>query len=212
MIYRKFYKSVIFRLLISLALVVFLCIIPCSCANNKFAKDVTQLMGKEIRFSTDWDVVWKRKDTILADFMDVPVKMVVWIDSIVCSSCQIGKMYEWAEHTKYADSLAQWFHIVFLFSPKKEEQQRVNIALKANRINYPVFIDKHATFVNLNREIPKNRRLHIFLVDKNNNVVLVGNPLYNPTLWELYKRTIKRLIDNDGELSDSTSKHHNAGV
>jgi hypothetical protein len=40
-------------------------------------------------------------------------------------------------------------------------------------------------------------------LDKNNRVVLIGAPTYNSKLWELYKTTITKLIENGGTL-DST--------
>jgi len=43
-------------------------------------------------------------------------------------------------------------------------------------------------------------------LDKDNRVVLVGNPLHNPPLWELYKRTIQKMIDNDGVFPEQSSK------
>ena len=83
-----------------------------------------------------------------------------------------------------------------------KDAQRVSIALKVNQLDYPVFIDQYATFVHQNPNLPKNQQLHSFLLDKNNRVVLVGNPLYNPALWALYKRTIQEMIDNDGVLPE----------
>jgi len=41
-------------------------------------------------------------------------------------------------------------------------------------------------------------------LDKDNRVVLVGNPLHNPPLWELYKRTIQKMIDNDGVFPEQS--------
>ena len=39
-----------------------------------------------------------------------------------------------------------------------------------------------------------------FLLDKNNRIVLVGEPLGNPTLWKLYVDTANKLI---AESSDN---------
>jgi len=109
-------------------------------------------------------------------------------------------MNEWEEMATYADSLSQWFSIIYLFTPQKEDVNRLNILLKSDKFDYPVFIDFNGSFVKQNPKIPKNRQLHSFLLDKNNKVVLIGSPLYNPMLWELYKRTIYKMIDNDGVL------------
>ncbi|WP_256620806.1 hypothetical protein [Rikenella microfusus] len=38
------------------------------------------------------------------------------------------------------------------------------------------------------------------MLDKDNRVVLVGSPIGNPKMWELYKSTIDRLVENGGIL------------
>jgi hypothetical protein len=108
----------------------------------------------------------------------------------------------WGNMANYADSLEQWFHIVFLFKPKKEDLHGVMMAFQREQFDYPIFIDPNATFVKQNPKLPKNRQLHSFLLDRNNRVVMVGNPLHNPVLWELYKKTIQRMINNDGLIPE----------
>ena len=174
-----------------------------SCNNNRvLVKDVEKFIDQQIILPFDWNAVLKGKDVILNGFVDVPIKLVVWYDSLVCGSCEVKRMFEWNDITAYADSLNQWFRIVFLFTPKKENVYTVNYSLKAERFGYPVFIDENASFAKQNNRLPKNRQLHSFLLDKNNRVVMVGNPLRNPMLWNLYKSTIQKMIVNNGVLPD----------
>jgi len=184
----------------------YLCVFPlfilCSCTNNRLVKDVERFKGQEIIIPADLDAVWNGRDTILTGFTEAPIKLVVWYDSLGCTSCEANKMHVWDNIANYADSLSQWFNIVYLFSPKREDLYHVRAVLKREKFDYQVFIDKDATFVKQNSKLPKNRQLHSFLLDKNNKVVLVGNPLHNPTLWMLYKTTIQKMIDNDGVLPE----------
>ena len=171
-----------------------------SCSNNLRIKDVKQFMGQQITIPDDSYTVWKGRETILFDFTKTPINLVVWYDSLGCTSCEASRISGWSEIVAYTDSLNQWISIIFLFTPKKKDIHRVKIALQTDDFDYPIFIDQNATFVKQNSKLPKNSQLHSFLLDKNNKVVLVGNPLYNTTLWGLYKKTIQCLIDNDGEL------------
>ena len=180
--------------------ILFALLFICSCANKKLVKEIGQFKGQQITLSSDWDAVWKSRDTVLTTFLDAPIKLVVWYDSLGCLSCAAGRMDEWNDIVSDADSIASWFRIIFLFTPKKDGLQKAFIASRSDKLNYPIFIDLHATFLKLNPQFPKNRLLHSFLLDKNNEVVMVGNPLYNPGLWELYKRTVQKMIDNDGVL------------
>ena len=179
----------------------FTCFLLYSCTNNHhLIKTIGQFTGQQITLSSDWDAVWKSRDTVLTSFFDAPIKLVVWYDSLGCLSCEAGKMDAWNDIVSDADSLATWFRIIFLFTPKKDGLQKAFIASRSDKLNYPIFIDQHATFLKQNPKFPKNRLLHSFLLDKNNKVVLVGNPLHNPGLWALYKRTIQMMIDNNGVL------------
>ena len=171
-----------------------------SCTDNQLVKSIQQFKGQQITIPADLHTVWKGRDTLLSGFTQVPVKFVVWVDSLNCASCKVNSMREWNDVVKYADSLAQWFNIIFLFTPKKKDLNKVNTALRANRFDYPIFIDRNADFVKQNPRLPKQQQLHIFLLDKDNRVILVGNPLRNPTLWVLYQRTIQTMIENDGVL------------
>ena len=111
-------------------------------------------------------------------------------------------MSTWKDITAYADSLSQWFRIVYLLSPKQEDVHRVKVLLKSVHFDYPIFIDPHASIARQNPNLPKNKQLHSFLLDKNNRVVMVGNPLQNNTLWNLYKNTIQKMLDNGGVLPE----------
>jgi len=174
----------------------FVVLLLCSCSNNNIVKDIEQLMDQQITLSSDWNTIWKGKDVVLNGFIEAPIKMMVWYDSLVCGACEVNKMHRWYNIVDYADSLSQWFSIIFLFSPTKESMSRLSMSLKAEKFDYPIFIDQNASFAKQNSKIPKNQNLHSFLLDKDNKVVLIGNPLNNPSLWRLYKRNIQNMIDH----------------
>ena len=182
-------------------LCLFAILIFCSCTQHRLIKSMEQFMGQHIIISSDWNAIWNGRDTIMPDlFSEAPIKLIVWYDSLGCASCEVSRMYAWDNITAHAEAFSQWFSIYYLFTPKKEDLHKLRIAINGSIFDYPVFIDQDATFVKQNPNLPKNKQLHSFLLDKNNKVVLVGNPLYNPALWDLYKRTIQSMIINDGEL------------
>jgi len=177
-------------------------LIFCSCTNNRLVKEIEQFMGQQIIVPVDLNAVWSGRDTVLIDFTEVPAKLVVWYDSLMCHTCQVSRMSDWNNIVEYADSLSQWFSVIYLFTPPKEDVSKVNASLKADKFDYPVFIDLNADFVRQNPQLPQSRQLHSFLLDRNNKVVLLGNPLHNPALWALYKSTVQKVIDNDGVLPE----------
>ncbi len=68
------------------------------------------------------------------------------------------------------------------------------------RFDYPVFLDTAGVFERSNPGLPANPVFHTFLLDRENRVVLVGSPIGNAKMWDLYKSTIARLVANGGTL------------
>ena len=58
-----------------------------------------------------------------------------------------------------------------------------------DRFDYPVFMDTNGAINQLNR-FPKQMEYQCFLLDKDNKVVMVGNPVLNMNIWELYKSQV----------------------
>ena len=64
--------------------------------------------------------------------------------------------------------------------------------------NFPAgYIDKKNEFCSINSNILKSN-YSTFLVDKNNRVVLVGNPLSSDAMWSLFRKTLDNMLANDG--------------
>lgn len=61
-------------------------------------------------------------------------------------------------------------------------------------------IDPDRLFLRKNKLKLDDKIFHTFLLDRENRVVLVGSPIGNPRMWELYKTTIARLVENGGVL------------
>ncbi len=62
--------------------------------------------------------------------------------------------------------------------------------------------DSAMVFVRSNPAVPDNSDYHTFLLDRDNRVVLVGSPVGNPKMWELYKSTIARLGEGAGIMPE----------
>lgn len=121
--------------------------------------------------------------------------IVVYTDSSVCSSCTVKGMYKWFD---FLDEIEERYggdmKIYFIFSPRKSQMNDFQIALHSLNLNYPVFIDSTNIFIRHNPHIPSNKRLHTFLINTDNMVYLVGSPLENLTIHELFHKTASNLL------------------
>ena len=164
-----------------------------SCNRDSMKKQLSNFIGTEIVFPGNLQSNLQGRDTLI-HFTDAPMKMVVWYDSVECASCRIQQLHEWNEIIRYANETGEIFRPVFIFSPKVNDLHSVNYALHMSDFEHPVYIDKENIFRKNNHGIPPDERMHTFLLDENNKVVLVGSPLRNKPLWELYKEQIESII------------------
>jgi hypothetical protein len=75
------------------------------------------------------------------------------------------------------------------FNPKLNGINELKQLFKNNGFDCPVFMDMENTIMKLNN-FPKEQDFRCFLLDRDNKVVMVGNPVLNPGIWALYKKII----------------------
>ena len=94
--------------------------------------------------------------------------------------------------------------IEFIFQPLsfKRNELRLSMRKKAD-LNSHVYVDTVNAFLNDNRNIPKSSLLQTFLLDEQNNVLLVGAPTSNPRIKKLFWRIVKEKL---GEPKDSVGR------
>lgn len=107
-------------------------------------------------------------------------KIVTCIDAR-CSTC-LNELGLWNEYIE--DN--QDFNVDYLFFLKIDDFKKVEYFLKHIDFKYPVIIDENNTFFNQN-SLPKDKTLHTFLIDRTNNILLVGNPAKIPSLNKLFR-------------------------
>ena len=170
------------------------CFAVVSCKTARIKKELKEFTGQQIVLPDSLRSTVNGRDTTLTDFMGAETKLVVFYDSVVCSSCRINRMYEWKEVIATSIGLKHKFNAIFIFSPKRGTESQLITSLKAAQLDYPVFLDSGGLFLKRNPRIPSGEMYHTFLLDRQNRVVLVGNPIGNERLWELYKKEIKNII------------------
>ena len=178
---------------------VLLLFIALSCNSNRKAvrSEVESLIGSRIRIPNDLVCKYNGLDTSFV--IEDNIKMLIYYDSISCSPCLMNQMFEWSDVIYHSETIASPFPIYFIFNPSEHEYHTLVKMLKLQSFDYPVFIDTTGSLAKQNPTIDLYR-WHCFLLDKNNKVALVGTPINNRELWDLYKNTIYELIANGGHI------------
>jgi len=146
---------------------------------------VTEWIGKKIIFPKNIQFSILGKDTACTDILQKPFKILLYIDSTGCTSCRL-RFYDWKSLIEEADSIApESVSFIFIFQPKKKKE--LQLLLRQHQLNYPVIVDL-TDKINKQNHFPKKRPYQCFLLNKNNTVLMVGDPFINPKIWELYKK------------------------
>lgn len=177
--------------LIRSILLIFLLSIAVGCNRNNQLRQVRKMHHAQISLHLISE----------ADSLHNHPKVIVYHDSNQCSTCQLEHISEWDKIIKHLDSLQLPIPVIFIITPPegriKEVTQYLN-NLKLQR--YHIVIDSLNLFSKHNPIIPDNIKLHTFLLDKNNHIILVGSPLFNEKLWNMYKNITQKLNYNNGIL------------
>lgn len=114
-------------------------------------------------------------------------KILLYVDSIGCLPCKLH-LPEWNKLIKEFEAMSISKPVFLLFF-HLEDRKELGLLLKRENFNYPVFIDMKDELNKLNN-FSSQSDFQCFLLDKCNNVLLVGNPVKNFRIKDLYLKTI----------------------
>ena len=170
-----------------------------SCTEHHRKKQIEQLFSTEIILPDTSSLFNKALDSIN---LNIPAKMVIYFDAETCASCALSRIWEWDEVSHITQASNGKYQTLFIFTPKQKDLSTVKRVFQGMHMeNKLVYIDDRQDFITNNPTIPEDAMFHTFLLDRKNKIVLVGNPVHNEKLWELYKNTIDQLIKNEGVLN-----------
>lgn len=123
------------------------------------------------------------------------IRLVVYIDSFICTECTMNSLYLWYDYTMIEKKYKDLFQLCFIIKSNRKDEQSLVSAFRYTGLNHPIYIDTTNTFMKANPNIPIEEPYHTFLLNKNDSVVLVGDPLKNTQIKNLYEKTLEKLID-----------------
>lgn len=154
-----------------------------SCGRCKLEEDISRLMNKKITVSYDSLLNCSNEKIVYPDTSQY--RYIVYLDSMVCSSCTLKNMYYWEVLQDSIATLGKDVGLVFIYAPSKEEIRRFITDLKHTREEFVSLVDTSGYFIRTNSFIPENSNLHAFLLDRNNKIIMVGNAQTNPEIEKL---------------------------
>lgn len=171
-----------------------------SCNANKITSVLYDMQGRKVSFENLVPNLLG-KDIPNNNFCieDKSARLIVFFDSTTCQSCRVNKLYEWDSIISIETKENAKFETMFIFSPTADQKGLLKRSLATSKFSHVVWFDYSNSFLTNNTFIPKDSRFHVFLLDRNNKIVFVGNPLYGEKIAKLFNQVLKDLIENDGE-------------
>jgi hypothetical protein len=198
----------------AIAMLIAICLSSCK-KNRKrdyAVKIVTEWAGKKVLFPkgipcTSMGI----KDTSCVDLYNDNYKILLYVDSLGCTNCRLKLLSTWKKIIEESDTV---FGIkpefAFFFQPKKAGKKDLQHILKQHGFRYPVFIDNGNEIGKLNN-FPSDPEYQCFLLNRDNTVLMVGNPSYNQGIWTLFKKIITRRDSKQSSLSVHASLQKKKG-
>lgn len=149
--------------------------------------EVTSFMGRSIHFASLFHDRINTLDTILWDKRN---KIVIYLDSMNCTSCAFSEIRKWNRYTKDLKKLKT--DIVIICS--HPDAEAIRNMQKVMHVDFPVFFDIGKRFKAINR-LPQEAIYQIFVVEGTNQVIWVGLPIHSKKSWEEFCSVI--MLNNE---------------
>lgn len=154
---------------------------------ERITRIMLEWQGREVQFPSKMTFTKFGLDTVDYHIPQSEYKILVYVDSLGCTNCKL-QLSKWKEFISTLDSVAGG-SVPVLFFFQSDNLQEINHITRNNRFDLPVCIDSKGEFNNLNN-FSNDPLFQTFLLDKDNRVKVIGNPIHNLNVKDLYLSTI----------------------
>lgn len=172
----------------------FLYIFLCSCQNRDTMKIcISEMMSKKVHIPHDSMIYVSFKEetdkvTYWKNVQRCKYKYIMYVSKERCSTCMIDKLALWNEMLGLRKQ--NKLQIIFIISSNKEKVEDVRTSFYKSGVEYPIMIDTCNIFARHNPHIPKNHIYHTFLLNSNDSIKLVGDPIHNEKIHALMNKIV----------------------
>lgn len=162
----------------------------CSCVNSDIRKNLSQMLDHKIVIP--YEQLEKRDCSYFRDSVKEgrTLTFVVYIDGNQCAPCELSDLSFMDRHYRN-DTLWQKISKVYICDVSPANANALYSHLCNLRIENDVYFDTCHIFRKRNPLVPDSKMFHTFVLDREGNVKLVGNPFKNEKLKGLLKEVVE---------------------
>ena len=165
-----------------------------SCYKVTYKSCVRDLVGYKIDIP---DSLYELSpDTLnLYDLSNHGTMILTWVDSLMCKPCFFQSLFRWEPLIEMSKSDTLSFDCVFIISPRRKDDikllsEMIELLPKGSK----VLIDKDNLMSKKNEMMNKyGIYINTYLVSSSDSIELIGNPIQNDAIWDLYIQQIHKM-------------------
>lgn len=166
----------------------------CMGKEEQLREEIKMFQSRPVSLCVDKMLVLKDgRDTVVSR-RDGVMRMVVYTDSTICSSCRLQNIHLWDDLLEEASYYEESLDFYFIFSPTRKDMDSFRLTMRTYAPDNIVYVDTLGLFAKQNPYLSSNPVMHTFLLDENNNVLLVGNPLENKKIKEMFWQIVEEKL------------------
>lgn len=174
-----------FRCKLIIVLIILSCNACESSSDGKNRRIVKKWINKTILFPSN--LHYYSLNINKDDLFKTNYSIITYLDSIGCMSCKLN-FGLWKDLIKELDSMHLNCSIKYFIHTA--DRKRIKSILMRDNFNYPIFFDEEDS-LNILNDFPSDFHFQSFLVNKNNKVLAIGNPVLNHRIKKMYLSIIQ---------------------
>lgn len=163
-----------------------------SACRGRVADTVHEMLSKKVVVDTaDMTSLVPKRD-LYGTIENPRYTLIIYFNDASCTTCEATKLNDWH---KLLRDIYDKYHSVsacFIFAPRDDSKEQLEDILQEQQFGHVVYVDNKNNFEKNNIWLPKQALYHTFLIDADGRIVLVGNPLHNQSIYQLFVEIVKQ--------------------
>ncbi len=170
-------------------------LLACNSQERELQEKIEKLQSAAINIPYERMTCWA-SDSIfeVSPWNKANLKLVHYIDSATCSTCYLQKAARNELICRMEELSNNEFYNIFIINPDNKAKKRLEAEFRDKAIPQTIFVDSANVFTEVNPNIPSESMYHTFLLDENNKVILVGNPIANEKIGDMLQSVVKKKL------------------
>ena len=171
----------------AIIIIIFSLLLSCKSKQDKL---FDQIYSQKLKYSKEFRNLNDNIDSN-RNYFSSKVKIISIVD-LGCGKCCVNlkKLGEWVDSLENPEiSLIAYNYDMYPSS------SIINFELIEKDFKYPIYADSLKTLLTQNKLPEYNIMYHTFLIDSNDSIRVIGSPVLNEQISELYKKEIHKILN-----------------